>query len=133
MPARSLARDSNGLSAVIGVFLIVIIMVVLATTVWVLIQQSGTKDHIRDRPEFSLIIDANEPQATVAKADDGLDWVRDLRLSGSCEPTLNGDPFPTFEGQRVQANDVLACEAGETLVISSSPDLGNTVLFRHTF
>ena len=56
-----------------------------------------------------------------------------MQVSGSCTPLLNGAAFPTAAGTPVQAGDVLACDPGEDLSISSSKGSGNALLYRASF
>ena len=74
-----------------------------------------------------------ETEVRVVKADAGLDWATDIVVSGSCTPLLNGGPLPDAPGTPVSAGDVLTCEPGEELVLGSSADRGNTLLYRESF
>lgn len=132
--SRSVRTDRSAVSEALGSGIVIVIVIALAVATFIMVNKIRESSHVDDeKPEFGMSIAANEPKATVVRADEGLDWVRDLRLGGNCTPTLNGAPFPVSEGTLVLGGDVLACEWGETLVITSSQDKGNSVLFTYSF
>src|SRR5688500_6882225 len=98
MPANvkrvSLRADRDGLSSVVGAVLVVAIVMALGAATFFMVSRVRSDSHIEDdKPELGMSIDPNDPEATVIKASDELDWVRDLRVTGDCTPTLNGGAF----------------------------------------
>jgi len=127
-------EDRAAVSEALGSGIVIAIVIALAVATFIMVNKVREGTHVDDeKPEFAMSIDATDPQATVVRAAEDLDWVRDLRLSGNCTPTLNGAAFPAVEGTLVKGGDLLACDWGEQLVISSSETKGNAVLFSHTF
>jgi flagellin-like protein len=128
-------RDDSAVSPVVGTVLMVAIAIVLSATVW-LVAQRFADDGPVDSPKLGVSPDSDDSELAILRAPSGaaqLDWVRDLRLGGTCDPLLNGAAFPLSAGTPVQAGDVLSCQPGDTLTISTSPALGNTLLVQHTF
>jgi archaeal type IV pilus assembly protein PilA len=129
---RRRVPDESAVSPVIGVILLVAITVVLSATVFVMVM-AFKDDSARPAPTLTMSKDQAESEAQVVRAGGGLDWFEDMRVSGSCTPLLNGAAFPTAPGRPVRGGDVLTCAPGEDLQISSSPALGNTLLYQATF
>lgn len=125
-------QEDAGVSPVIGTILLVAIVVVLSAAVFVMVGQLNG-DRAEPAPSLALASDKSDSQATVVHAEAGLDWYEDMRVSGTCEPLLNGDPFPTAAGVPVKGGDVLTCDSGEDLELSSSPAKGNALLYRTEF
>lgn len=129
-----LRRDERGFSVVVGVILLIAIVMTLSVATWFMVDRVRHNTHLDDeKPTLGMELDSNEPVVTVVQASPDLDYVRDLRISGTCMPTLNGGSLPSGEGREVAANDKLECAWGESLVISSSEEKGNVMLFSHTF
>jgi len=127
-------QDNDAVDAVVGSILVIAIGIALAVGLFIMVHKLKDQTHVEDdKPDLGMSISANEPKVTVARASDNLDWSRDLRISGTCQPTLNGGLYPTSPGTLVKGGDVLACSWGQKLIISSSPAKGNSVLFSHTF
>ncbi len=134
MARPSYATDRSAVSEALGSGIVIAIVIALAVATFIMVNKVREGTHVDDdKPELGMSIDANEPKASVIRASEDLDWVRDLRFSGNCTPTLNGAAFPVVEGTLVKGGDILDCEYGQQLVISSSEDKGNAVLFSHTF
>jgi hypothetical protein len=130
-------RDSqSALSPVVGGILLVIVVIALATTVFLMADRAREANLKDAPPEMGFIIGTTSPSVQVVQAPpppSQLDWFTDLRIGGTCSPTLNGVPFPTEPGTLVNADDVLGCDWEQSLTIRSSPDKGNALLFRYTF
>jgi hypothetical protein len=127
-------HGSEGVTAPISVMLLVAVVVLLAFATMFFVNRLTDESRIDEpRVDLAFSLDDNNPTATVVRASDDLDWVRDLRTSGSCDPLLNGQAFPAAVGRLVQSGDVLECEGRETLRITSSDEKGNALLFDYTF
>lgn len=130
-----MARGDEALSSVVGIFLVIVIAVALAATVLFMVNRVADRD-IEDAPDIGFEVDETQNTLRVSKTpagDEALDWHDDLRLSGSCTPTLNGGAFPSASGVMVTPGDLLECPDGTNLTISSSPSLGDAVLIRASF
>ncbi|MHB1261280.1 MAG: archaellin/type IV pilin N-terminal domain-containing protein [Thermoplasmatota archaeon] len=131
---RQFRTSTDGVSIVVGTLLLIVIVIALGVAVGVMVNQVRKETGLgKETPDLAFELDSHAPTAKVVRASPDLDWVRDLRLAGTCTPTLNGAPFPTLEGRIVTADDLLACNTGETLTISSSDAKGNALLFNHSF
>jgi hypothetical protein len=121
---------------VLGTILLFLIVTAIAGSIWFMLDRVKDEAEIEDSPEIGFALVANEPAVRIIQAPadpDELDWAEDLVLGGTCTPTLNGMAYPTGPGTPVRANDVLGCDWGDTLLISSSEKQGGKLLFRHTF
>ncbi|MFA5944713.1 MAG: hypothetical protein WC876_09630 [Candidatus Thermoplasmatota archaeon] len=120
------------MAPVVGTILVIIISVAIAGAAFVLfrtfIAESGD-----DKPVAAFTADLEQRKLIVVRAPAGFDWFVDLRIGGTCTPSLNGGPMPTIEGTPVLAGDTLQCDAGEELSVSTSIEQGNTLLHRVTF
>ena len=128
-------RDDAGISAVIGVILLVAIALAIALTIFLAAKRYTDETAETDKPLVSFD-KVGDTWVRVVDAPAGnlmLDWADDLRISGSCTPTLNGAAYPGTSGTPVQAGDVLECPPDTTLVIATSEAQGDTVLYRTTF
>lgn len=124
-----------GVSAVVGTVMLVAIGLLLAAGTFLMVQRLGP-DEIERAPDVGFGVESANSQVSILKAPAGiaaLDWFDDLRVTGSCTPLLNGNPFPTASGTPVAAGDVLSCAPGEDLRIASSDANGNALLFQHQF
>lgn len=131
---RPFRSSTDGVSVVVGTLLLIVIVIALGVAIGVMVDQTRKETGLgKDVPDLAFEVDPHAPTARVVHASQDLDWVRDLRLGGTCDPTLNGAAFPTSEGDLVMADDLLECEVGETLTISSSEAKGNALLFSHEF
>jgi flagellin-like protein len=131
---RAWQRDERGFSTVVGAIVLIAIVIALAATSWFLVSRVRDETHLdKQRPDLALQVDAIDPAVRIVRASDDLDYARDLRFTGDCSPLLNGGPMPPAEGQLVHPDDRITCDWGESLVISSSAEKGNVVLFSHTF
>lgn len=126
--------ETAGATSPLGVMMLIAVAVLLAFATFFFVNRLTDESDVDEpRAELAFSLDDSEPTATVVRASVGLDWARDLVLSGDCHPSLNGAPFPTAPGMEVASGDVLRCGPGTTLVISSSDDWGNVLLFEHRF
>lgn len=124
-----------GLAPVVGSMLVVFISIVLAISVWIMIQKIRDDTGLGEgeaKPQLGFEVMASEPKVRVVLASPDIDWFEDLRISGTCSPTLNGAAFPTAPGTVVKPDDFLKCEMEEELIVSTA-GADNTILFRHTF
>lgn len=129
---QTLGRDEAAMSPVLATVLLVSIVVTLGAGVMLVAGKiQGTQ--ATKPPVLAFTTDTARGQAQVVLADPGLDWSRDLVLSGSCAPLLNGSPFPGSPGTPVTPGDVLSCGTGEELRIVSTPSGGSALLFRAHF
>ncbi len=126
--------SEDAVSPVIGTILMVAIVVTLAAVVFVLAQHFANRQS-KEAPNVHFQTDngASTAKILTAPASDQLDWYRDIVISGSCDPLLNGHPFPTSEGTPVQASDVLTCSSGEDLKLAATQPDGNVLLYEHEF
>lgn len=118
-----------GVTAPLGILLIVIISVMLAAGLFmfgkILVDRS-------EEQELVAVKHMQEQSALqVIQVDEKLDWYADIKLQGTCTPTLNGGAMPMAAGRTVQAGDVLDCDPGETLTLISRVD--NIVIMRAEF
>jgi hypothetical protein len=125
-------RREEAVSAVLATVLLIGIAIALAAAVFVAVQVLTDDREVERKPAFAITADPNEPSMKVVRAEDGLTW-DDLHLGGTCMPELNGGPFPPPPGTLVQAGDVIACSAGDTLLVSIREDSGNALLLDHRF
>ena len=123
--------DETAVSPVVGVVLMVAITAALSAMVSYVL--ADLEEQTEAPAHVTLWTVPASPEARVMQADLGLDWATDVVVSGSCTPLLNGGPFPTEAGTPVSAGDVLTCAAGEDLVVGSSADRGNTLLYQDSF
>lgn len=130
MTKRS-AQEGAAVSPVMGVLLMAAITVAIAATALQI--TADLKEGLQAPAHVTLWTVPATPAAQVLQADLDLDWVTDVTVAGSCTPLLNGQPFPTTPGTMVHAGDVLTCGPGEDLVVGSSPDRGNTLLYQQSF
>lgn len=134
MPWRAPRADCQAITAPLAIMLLIVIVVGLAWAITLFGQRLSDEAGDQDIPDVAFTTDQSQGhEVTVVRAEGGLDWVRDLRISGSCTPLLNGAPYPSSEGTPVVAGNILSCEAGETLAIRSSPAYGNALLFSVRF
>jgi flagellin-like protein len=114
-PPLPLADDA-AVSPVIGVILMVAITVVLAATVFVLVNGFGEE---REATPALPVMQKTSDRVTVVRAEPDLDWVVDFSVGGSCTPLLNGQPWPTGpDPAPLRPGDVLTgCTVGETLTV----------------
>lgn len=126
-----LRTDQDAVSAVIGVVLLAGIVVLLATGVFVMVR-IFTEESVDKAPVLAFAEDPERPQLTVVKVDKGMTW-DDVVLGGDCTPILNGAAYPPAPGTPVLSGDVLACQPGDELRVSSSSRNGNTLLLDHDF
>ncbi len=127
--------SDQAVSPVLGVILLIGIAVVLSAGGFLLAQRLNA-DEIESSPTLGFGVDSNDPEVSILDAPAGasqLDWYDDLRISGCTTPLLNGGTFPTASGTPVQAGDVLTCAPGDTLLIASSEEQGNALLYQTTF
>ncbi len=125
-------RDEQALSPVVGVILLVAITVVLSASVFYAAGKIS-EDRAKSAPPLGMSTDETAGEARVIHADPDLDWFDDMVVAGSCTPLLNGGAFPVASGTPVKAGDILSCDAGESLTLSSSQAEGNSLLYRNSF
>jgi flagellin-like protein len=111
----------EAVSPVIGVILMVAITVVLAATVFLLV---NTFNEEREAPPTLPVMQKTGDRVTVVRAEPDLDWVEHFRVGGTCAPTLtlNGASWPEEAGTPLRPGDVLrGCTSGQTLTIVHIP------------
>lgn len=131
MPEQDPGRTpgDEAVSAVLGVILLVAMGVVLAAGVFYFSSQMSKPQ--RTAPSLAMTERGQDVQ--VVRAGPDLDWFEDFVVKGSCVPLLNGQAFPSSAGTPVSAGDVLTCDSGEDLAITSSEAYGNTMVFQKSF
>src|SRR5688572_30663787 len=117
MTRRFVGQDAAA-SAVLGVLLMAAVTVTIAAVALQITED--LKEGPQPPAHVTLWTVPASPEARVIQADLDLDWGRDVVVSGSCSPLLNGRPFPAGPGTPVRAGDVLTCASGEDLVVGSS-------------
>jgi hypothetical protein len=115
----------------LAVILLIIVAVALALSVALFGQRLTDEADDQSIPDIGFVTES--PTVRVVHAQDGLDWFEHFRFGGSCDPTLNGQPFPTATGRPVMAGDRLGCDLGERLSIMSAPSFGNALLYEVEF
>ncbi len=120
-------------SPVVGTVLLVAIAITISAVAWY-VASLASQTEVTKAPVIGFQKDANDPKVTIVSSPAGeLDWFTDLRPHGTCTPLLNGAPFPTSAGTPVRAGDVITCASGDTLLIASSEEQGNALLYQTTF
>lgn len=119
-------RSDEAVSPVVGTILLIVIAIALAATVLFLVNRI-----VDEQPEPAPLIgfdqDDSADQARVVTAEEGLQWDH-LVMLGSCDPLLNGNPYPPAPGTLVAPGDVLTCASGETLLVASDGEHGGALL-----
>ena len=135
---RTLRREEQAVSPVLGAILGVAIAVVLAGSVWFLLGILTRSSSTDASPQIGFTRQGTS--LVVAKAPaKALDWYSDIRPSGTCAAALQlapqggaAAPYPTAAGTKVSSGDKLSgCTSGQTLTLADIST--NRVIFTTTF
>jgi archaeal type IV pilus assembly protein PilA len=120
--AKKLARDSNAVSPVIGVILMVAITVVLAAIVFVLVSQLGEAPN--ETPRLSMQHDGHGNYTVIST--DEIPLGDTLSGCGAGTPAPTYTPAGTTDGF-LHAGDKFRCAAGQLTIVHRPTD---TILYQ---